>query len=143
MMTEGPPVTRAMVSGARRGSDMVGLMLDGAAPPPVTDHEQAMAAANFLGYLMFTVQLANGLHPRSSVDFAIGDDRGSELARGFLTAGTVEICCDYCGQLMTEALAGAAAAQMRAVHGLAAAAQWRNLTLALDPAETPYSEIPF
>lgn len=127
-----PPGTRALLDSARHGAGAVALALDGQAGKTLPlDGDQAVQAANFLAYTMYTVQIANGLHPKSSVDFLQDGDRGSELARGFLAAGTVEVCCDYCGQLMAAALSGAAAAQMTAIHGDQAAGQWQNLTYAL------------
>jgi len=119
-----------MLDGARAGRAAVTAGLTGE-PYPLLGEDQAMITANFLGYVMFTVQIANGLHPRTCDDFVPGTDRGGELARGFLTSGTVEVCCDYCGQLMAEALAGAAAAQMRAIHGPQARDQWDALMYAL------------
>src|SRR5580704_5580188 len=126
-----------LADGARHGRAAVAGLLTGPvpgtvpgpAPQPAAD--EAMAAANFLANVMFTVQIANGLHPRSSVDFVLGEDRGGELARGFVTAGTVEICCDYCAALMTGSLAAAAAYQMKALHGDGAAPQWEALSYAL------------
>jgi hypothetical protein len=123
-----------MADGARRGRVAVTAVLGGTVPADqvlAAGADEAMAAANFLANVMFTVQIANGLHPRSSVDFVIGEDRGGELARGFLTAGTVEICCDYCAALMAASLAAAAAYQMKAMHGDGAAPQWEALAYAL------------
>lgn len=125
-------VAAYMAEGAAHGRRGVSRLLHGEVAELPGDADRSTAAANFLAYVMYTVQLANGLHPQSSVDFVPGDDRGSELAREFLTAGTVEVCCDYCGQLMTAAMARAAAAQMIAVHGDSAAnAHWEALSLAL------------
>lgn len=129
-MTAEYTVKSRMLDGARAGAGAVTARLGGEPCPPL-DSEQAMAAANFLGYTMFTVQIANGLHPRTCDDFVAGEDRGSELARGFLTSGTIEICCDYCGYLMAAGMAAAAAAQMRAIHGPQAAEQWQALMYAL------------
>jgi hypothetical protein len=129
-MTETRHDVPGMLDGARLGRAAVLAVLSGE-PVPLLDGEHAMTAANFLGYVMFTVQIANGLHPRASTDFLPGQDRGSALGRAFLASGTVEVCCDYCGQLMTEALAGAAATQMRAMHGPQAGEQWAALAYAL------------
>lgn len=126
------PIPAYMAEGARHGRLAVASVLGGAVPSLVPGADQALAAANFLANVMFTVQIACGLHPRSSVDFVPDDDRGGELARGFLTAGTVEICCDYCAGLMTGSMAAAAARQMTAVHGeQAATTAWEALSAAL------------
>ena len=133
MMTGLPAPAGRMLEAARHGCRAVTEVLTGVRALPGTrpDTEQAMAAANFLGYAMFTVQIANGLHPRSAADFVPGEDRGAELARQFINAGTVEVCCDYCGYLMADSLAQAAASQMRAIHGDQAAGQWEALCYAL------------
>ena len=133
MTAERPAPAARMLEAARHGCRAVTEVLSGVPvlPGARPDAEQALAAANFLGYAMFTVQIANGLHPRSATDFVPGEDRGGELARQFIEAGTVEICCDYCGHLMADALAQAAAAQMRAIHGEAAHPQWESLCYAL------------
>ena len=132
-MTENHYLLAALGEGAAHGRRAVARALGGQAPgqPAALDADRSLAAANFLGYLMFTMQLAHGLHPRSAVDFVTGQDRGDELARGFLIAGTVEVCCDYCGMLMEAAIINAAAAQMHAIHGDSAAAQWETLSYAL------------
>ena len=132
MTTEQAAPTAQLMEAARQGSRAVSEAMTGV--PKLhgrPDGEQAIGVANFLGNVMFVTQIANGLHPRSAADFVTGEDRGAELARGFLTAGTLEICCDYCGYLMTAALAHAAAAQMRKIHGDGAHPQWESLCYAL------------
>lgn len=133
---DAPPEADAvarMLDGARTARTAVSKMLGPDYGFELVQAPHAEAVTSFLGYLMFTAQLANGIHPRSAVDFVPGEDRGSELARGFLTAGTVEVCCDYCAQLMATAMAAAAASQMQAIHGHDhAPAQWDNLTGALN-----------
>jgi hypothetical protein len=137
-MTDTRPVPAYMADGARSGQLAVASVLAGATPGLVPGADQAMASANFLANVMFTVQIANGLHPRSSVDFVPGEDRGDELARGFITAGTIEICCDYCAGLMAGSLAAAAGRQMTAVHGDQAGPQWQALAIAMTgPAAGP------
>lgn len=132
IVTEHGPVSRArLLDGARLGRAAVTAVLTGEPFGPFLDEEHAVAMANFLGNVMFTVQIANGLHPRTATDHLPGEGRGADLARGFLASAVVEVCCDYCGQLMTEALAGAAAAQIRAIHGAQAREQWEALMYAL------------
>jgi len=127
------PVPSYMIDGARRGRAAVAGALGAGIPGFVVpgDADESMAAAGFVAHLMFTVQLANGMHPRSCTDFVLDETRGGDLARGFLTAGTVEICCDYCAGLMVASLTMAASQQMRALHGDQAAYQWEALWLAL------------
>ena len=137
-MTDTRPVPAYMADGARSGQLAVASVLAGTTPGLIPGADQAMAAANFLANVMFTVQIANGLHPRAAVDFVPDESRGGELARGFITAGTVEICCDYCGGLMAGSLAAAAARQMNAVHADQAARQWEALAAAITvPAAAP------
>lgn len=124
-------VVNRLLDGARLGRAAVTAELTGEPYHPPADYDLIMSAANFLGYTMFAVQIANGLHPRTGTDFVSGDGRGAALARSFLASGTVEICCDYCGELMTQALTGAAAAQMRTLHGDQAPSQWESLMFAL------------
>ena len=122
-----------MAEGAQTGGRAVMTVLAGQRPDLRAGKDHARAAASFISYVMYTVQMANGLHPSSAIDFLPGDGRGEDLARGVLTTGTADICCDYCGQLMAEAITGAAASQMHAVHGPAAAEQWDMLMHALTP----------
>lgn len=121
-----------MTEGAGHGrASVTAILAEAPFRPGPIGAEHALAACNFLANVMFTAQIANGLHPRSAADFAAGEDRGSVLARAFLAEATVEVCCDYCGGLMATAMAAAAAGQMKAIHGRLAADQWAALTFAL------------
>ena len=133
MMTEQPPevLTSRLIDAATQGRVAVGSALNGSPVPASASADQALTVANFLAYVMFTVQLANGLHPRSAVDFILDETRGGALACQFLTEGTIEICCDYCGELLAASMAAAASHQMRAVHVSQAAEQWDALMVAL------------
>ena len=141
MMIEQPPeVTGRLMDAAMQGHAAVGSALNGSPVPASDSADQAMTVANFLAYVMFTMQLANGLHPRSAVDFILDETRGGVLARQFLTEGTIEICCDYCGELLAASMAAAVSHQMRAVHVSRAPQQWDALMIALTGigAEPPF-----
>lgn len=131
-LAEAGPAARTL-GGARHGRAAVTRILRGEVPViALIDGEHAEATTSFLGHVMFTTQYANGAHPRTAADFLLTDDRGSDLARRFLTDGTVEVCCDYCGQLMAWAMAAGVASQLQAIHGTDRAAdQWDALGYAM------------
>lgn len=127
-----PPFTPA---GARYGSGLVTAILAGeAVPDPEETGAMAPTAATFLAHVLFLTRIAAGDDPHQSAALLAGNDRGTELARRFLGAGTVQVCCDYCEGMMTGALARAAAVQMIGLHGEAiAVAAWAQLERAILP----------
>jgi hypothetical protein len=136
------PVPPHLADGARHASYLVTAILAEERVMPMPESgEHAMAGATFLGQLMFAMQLANGGDPRQARQLLAGDGRGAELAHAFLAAGTVEICCDYCGSLMLLSLAAAAAALLTGLHGPGRAEQaWQALAAALMPPAGPGPE---
>lgn len=134
----GPPPYLA--PGARYAAGLVAAVLEHAEQlPPPPPSEVIMAGCTWLGQLMFAVQLGGGADPRAARELLIGGDRGADLARQFLSAGSVEVCCEYCGALMAASLAGAAGQQLAALHGPAEAPRaWQALTAVILPGEPPF-----
>lgn len=130
--------------GTRIGREAVAGQLTGVDAIAGLNLGQYIAAAQFISYVMFTVQLANGDHPRTASEFIPGEGRGQSLARGLLEDGVAPLCCDYCAYLMALALSLAAAKQMAVIHGTTdAARQWHQLTYALaGPALEPGPPLP-
>jgi len=134
-----PPAPPHLADGARHASYLVTAILAGERVMPVPESgEHAMAGATFLGQLMFAMQLGNGTDPRQARQLLAAEGRGAELARGFLAAGSVEICCDYCGSLMLLSLAAAAAGLVGELHGPGRGlGAWQALAGALMPPGYP------
>jgi hypothetical protein len=137
LMLETPVIISAEVAaGSREGAREVGLILSGGPfqePPGTYDaHGIPEAASVFLTQLLFMLNLANGKDPRNR-ELLTGDSRGYELARQYVASPTLEVCCDYCGGLMVQAIANAVASMMKMMHGTDAAAIWDALTTAIIP----------
>jgi hypothetical protein len=136
MDVPGPRVSRQAVIGAQTALAEVGLILGGGpfAEPPDQLEEAGIpeSASVFLGQLMFALNLANGRDPRNQ-ELVDGETRGQKLARAFLSNATVEVCCDYCGGLMVQAIANGVATMMRQIHGTDAENAWEAFTRAIVP----------
>jgi hypothetical protein len=115
-----------LAGGSRWAGDLVAAVLAGdpVPDPKDGDGDMAMTGATFLAHVLFTTQVATGADPHQARALLGDQGRGPELARRFLGAGTVQVCCDYCGGLMVAALAAAAAGQMSSLHGELAPAAW-------------------
>jgi hypothetical protein len=133
-----PPViiSAEVMTGTREGAREVGLILSGGPfrdPPGAYEaHGIPEAASVFLTQLLFMLNLANGKDPRNR-ELLAGESRGYELARQYVASPTLEVCCDYCGGLMVQAIANAVASMMKLMHGTDAAAIWDALTTAIIP----------
>jgi hypothetical protein len=137
LMLEPPLIISAEVmTGTREGAREVGLILSGGPfrDPPGTyeAHGIPEAASVFLTQLLFMLNLANGKDPRNR-ELLTGESRGYELARQYVASPTLEVCCDYCGGLMVQAIANAVASMMKMMHGTDAATIWDALTTAIIP----------
>lgn len=137
-LTELPPPSPYpyLADGSRYADRLVRLILaDGDVPEPGDgDGDLAMSAATFLAHMLFLAQMASGADPHRASALLQEKGRGPDLARRFLGAGTVEICCDYCGGLMVTALAAATAGQLGQLHGSAEAPRhWDALAAAIIP----------
>lgn len=136
-----PPaiISGEVMTGSRTGADEVGLILSGGPfrDPPGTyeTHGIPEAASVFLTQLLFMLNLANGKDPRNR-ELLAGDSRGYQLARQYVASPTLEVCCDYCGGLMVQAIANAVASMMKMMHGENAAASWTAFTTAIIPKQT-------
>lgn len=128
-----------IMTGSRTGAKEVELILSGGPfrePPAAYDaHGIPEAASVFLAQLLFMLNLANGKDPRNP-ELLTGDSRGQELARQYIANPTVEVCCDFCGGLMVQAIANAVASMMKMMHGTDAAAAWEAFTGAIIPQQT-------
>jgi hypothetical protein len=137
---ERAPVSAQVVRGAREALAEVSLILGGGPfrEPPAELEEPGVpeSASVFLGQLMFALNLANGRDPRDH-ELLEGENRGQKLARAFMSRATVEVCCDYCGGLMVQAIANAIAAMMRQIHGNDAAPAWDGFMKAIIPRQQP------